>query len=391
MFAKAVFLSRFVPWPSDTGALLYTALLCRLVAEISDETVLVAAENPFGDQAAARGITIAAERVAWPAGKASALRYLLSGLPFSAHPFDKPELRQLARDALVGADLVLLDHIGAAWALDVALSAAKKGARLVYIAHNVEADTRRTAISAGGLRGLFARFDARRIEVTERRLLRESDLVVCVSSEDRDRFRELGAEADLVVVNPIHSGDSHFVQLDEQTPHRVVLVGSFHWRAKQQNLLRFLETRCTVAAASTIAVRVVGSMPEPFLHTLSARFPDVEVTGRVERVEDHLQGCRIGVIPEEEGGGFKLKALDYAYAGLPIFGLNQGVRGLPLQDRESMRAFETMTELWQGIIAHIDDLTGLDALRHKALAAFESNADIGHLRETLAHMLTADS
>lgn len=383
MFSRAVILSRFVPWPSDTGALIYSAMIAKLVAEIADTTTMVAASNPFGTEPLPAGIRACVE----PARKTSAVRYLASGLPFTSQPFRTRPLRRHARAELVGADLVVLDHIGACWALDLALAAAKNGARLVYSAQNVESDTRRTMVDAGGLRAAFARFDAHRLEVAERRLLRDADAVLCVSSNDCYRFREMGAQAELAVVNPVYSGPASFVRLEADTPRRVVVVGSFHWRAKQENLVSFLAARNAVASAASVAVRVVGSMPDAFRSKISERFTDVEITGPVQRIEDHLDGCRIGVIPEEEGGGFKLKALDYAYAGLPIFGLEKAMRGLPLREGVSMRAFRTMDDLWAGIIAQQEDLQMLYALRRNALETFESGANMTVLRAILAEVL----
>jgi len=360
-------------------------MIAGLVAEFADETVMVAASNPFGNAPIPEEIKARVE----PARKTSALRYLASGLPFASQPFRTPALRHQARDVLSGADLVVLDHIGACWALDLALAAGKGGARLVYSAQNVESDTRRTMVDAGGLRAAFARFDAHRLEGAERRLLRDADVVLCVSSNDRDRFRGMGAKADLAVVNPVHTGPAHFVDINGDTPQRVVLIGSFHWRAKQQNLVSFLTARTAVSSGASIAVRVVGSMPEPFRLKIIESFPDVEITGPVDRIEDHLDGCRIGVIPEEEGGGFKLKALDYAYAGLPIFGLENAMRGLPLREGTSMCAFTTMEALWEGIIAHIGDLPMLDDLRRYALETFASGANMQNLRATFAQVLKA--
>jgi hypothetical protein len=390
MYRKAVILSRFIPWPSDTGAFLYSAMVAGLVTKFADDTVMVAAKNPFGNAPPPENLRVRSEPAPmWSSGgrKSLALRYLASGLPFAAQPFRIPALRRLASEELVGSDMVVLDHIGASWALDLALDAAKRGARLVYSAQNVESDTRRTMISAGGLRAVFARFDAHRLEVVECRLLNDADAVLCVSSNDRDRFIEMGARARLAVINPVRSGPASFVRLEASTPLRVVVVGSFHWSAKQQNLVSFLNARGVVPSAASIAVRVVGSMPESFQSKIAERFPDVETTGPVESIEDHLGGCRIGVIPEEEGGGFKLKALDYAYAGLPIFGLEIAMRGLPLQEGRSMRAFGTMEDLWTGIVAEIGNLPLLDQLRLDALATFESGANVQFLQATLAQVL----
>lgn len=390
MYRKAVILSRFVPWPSDTGAFLYSAMIADLVTQFADETVMVAADNPFGTARPPLNIKIrSVPAPLWASGgrKSLAFRYLVSGLPFSAQPFRIPALRDYARQELANAELVVIDHIGACWALDLALDAAKRGSRLVYSAQNVESDTRRTMIGAGGLRSSFARFDANRLEQAERRLLQEASAVLCVSSNDCDRFREMGARADLAVINPVHIGPAHFVRIEPDTPRRVVVVGSFHWSAKQQNLVSFLEARGSIAGAGDVGVRVVGSMPETFRARIADRFPDVEITGPVECIEDHLHECRIGVIPEEEGGGFKLKALDYAYAGLPIFGLGIAMRGLPLREGESMCAYTTMEALWNGIVTHIGDLPLLHKLRLNALEAFEAGANMEYLHATLARVL----
>lgn len=383
MFRKAVIVSRLAPWPSDTGALLYTAMLVEQITRLAQKTILVVANHPRTFASTPEGITLSCA----PAGKVSALRYLRAGLPFAALPFHTPDLRRRAAEALSDADLVVLDHIGSVWALDLALAAKSRGARLVHIAHNVESDTRRSAIAAGGARALFARFDAPRIERVEGVLLRRADSVICISADDRTRFSELGAKAELVVINPVHPGPAQFVNYSAVLPKRVVLVGSFHWRAKQENLWRFLVARSNNPAARAIALRVVGTMPGPFRSRVQTRFPDIEITGTVARIQDHLDGCRIGVIPEEEGGGFKLKALDYAYAGLPIFGLENGLRGLPLHSGLSMRDFRTMADLWNGIVEAIDDFPQLDALRHKALAAFEAHAGADYLAERLAYLV----
>ncbi|MBI1417886.1 MAG: glycosyltransferase [Limimaricola sp.] len=383
VFQKAVILSRFMPWPSDTGAFLYSAFIAELVAQMAAETVLIAAEHPRTVAIAPRGIRV----VSAPARKVSAMRYFSSSLPYAALQMFTPELRNCAKAELAEADLVVLDHIGSTWALDLAFADRTSRSRIVHVAHNVESDTRRSAVGAGGLRGAFARFDTTRIERFEHELLHRSDAVVCISDDDCQRFHHLGATASLLVVNPVYPGNARFVPLTSETPRRIVLIGSFHWRAKQQNLWRFLAARASVPEARDIAVRVVGSIPFALRRRILDKYPEIEVIGPVPRVEDHLNGCRIGVVPEVEGGGFKLKVLDYVYSGLPIFGLQNGLRGLPLRHGKSMRAFDSMDMLWRGIAEWIDDTKSLHALRQAALGAFEAGHDSRHLLDDLTQFL----
>ena len=124
---KAVILGRYAPWPSDTGAFLYSAMIARLVSRYAKKTLVVTADHLRASHHAPQGI----ELLTSPPRRVSALRYAISGLPFASEPFCTPELRQAAKAAVKNADLIVLDHIGSVWALDIALAEQKKGAQLV--------------------------------------------------------------------------------------------------------------------------------------------------------------------------------------------------------------------------------------------------------------------
>ena len=102
------------------------------------------------------------------------------------------------------------------------------------------------------------------------------------------------------------------------TERRVVLVGSFHWLVKQQNLQAFLAVADPLFARHGITLDVVGSMPEALAAALRSKLRATVLHGFVDDTRPLLAGARIAVVPEAIGGGFKLKFLDYLFGRVPI-------------------------------------------------------------------------
>ena len=107
-----------------------------------------------------------------------------------------------------------------------------------------------------------------------------------------------------------------------ERPRRVGILGSFEWHVKQESLRRFL-----VAADSRLLRRRdriargrqhADRRSAPSWSTTSAA---TTLLGWVDDSAEFLGQCRIGVVSESLGGGFKLKALDYVFnsvdTGLP--------------------------------------------------------------------------
>ena len=81
----------------------------------------------------------------------------------------------------------------------------------------------------------------------------------------------------------------------------------------------------------------------------------------------YLLNARMGLIVEEFGGGFKLKALDYIFHGLPLAGLEKAVDGLPLSNPEHILLEEDTETLVASIIDCIDDMERLNKMRDTSL------------------------
>jgi hypothetical protein len=86
-------------------------------------------------------------------------------------------------------------------------------------------------------------------------------------------------------------------------------------------------------------------------------------------VEPYVEDARLAIVPERNGGGFKLKVLDYIFNRIPILALRGSVAGVPLRHEESILLYPDQEALALGIAHAIDDVPRLDELQN---AAFEA-------------------
>jgi glycosyltransferase involved in cell wall biosynthesis len=96
-------------------------------------------------------------------------------------------------------------------------------------------------------------------------------------------------------------------------------------------------------------------------------------------------------MPDEVGGGFKLKLLDYVFGGLPIATIGSQFNDLPLDmDRDAI-ARENVADLVAAIVEAMDDIPRLEAMRRRALAACEGRFDWAERGARLAEAIAAIS
>ncbi len=304
-------------------------------------------------------------------------RSLLSRSPVFAHRFATPQIRR-AFDDLVRErpwDAIVIDHLAMAGVVtrDRRSRLPTPGPLLVYVSHNYEEGVRAqlaAGVSRRSLKRLALGWDAAKTARLERGLVDATDLVTVITDDDGDQFRRHTPDSRYLLLTPAYEGSGVATRtIDAATPRRITLLGSYASFTKQLNLWRFLDVGAGPLARAGIGIDVVGLMPDDFSNRLRTAFPDVTVTGQVDRVEPHLAKARMGVVAEGLGGGFKLKVLDYVFNRLPVASLAGSVAGTPLLDGESILEFPDLARLVEGVIATIDDLPRLNAVQEVAFRA----------------------
>ena len=127
-----------------------------------------------------------------------------------------------------------------------------------------------------------------------------------------------------------------------------------------------------------ITLKVVGDMPPDLQEQLGKQYPHIKTTGPVENFDEHIRDCRLGLIIDEVGGGFKLKSLDYAFYGIPIFTLAGAMEGTPLNPDEDFFSETTYKGLAERIPEIIDNGAKLRSVRHSAYQKCRAHFDWDH-------------
>lgn len=372
-----LWLTRFFPYPTHAGDRIYSAKLIESLAaqpcRVSVFCTYQGKDAPVPPDGPAR---MADWALCQDNSRHRLWLYPFSYLPHHALRLSGPNPRRSLWPLLIQQpwDAVLIDYVSMGWTLPLLAAAAQTTGhrpKLVYIAHNHEASLRRLAVNhsmtLAPLR-LAQWIDGGRIAALERRLLAHVDLVTTVSSTaDRSLFLADAPNQRFLDLVPGYDGPRLAQRtLTAETPRRVVVVGSFDWIVKQQNLVEFLEAAAGPLADNGIGIDIVGNGPPKLLEAWRRRFPSVAIHGRVEAVEPYLQGARLSIVPERIGGGFKMKVLNAVFQRCPLYALAGSVAEVPLIDGQSIKIFPDFLNLVSGIIQDIDNFDKLNFLQNAA-------------------------
>jgi glycosyltransferase involved in cell wall biosynthesis len=219
------------------------------------------------------------------------------------------------------------------------------------------------------LRKLVLWQNYRKVRALERRIVRAVDLLTTITEEDRTSLGGTLGEKRTLTLTPGYEGwVAPERRIGADTPRRVILMGSFRWVVKQDNLARFVELADPSFCRNGIELDVVGDVPQELLAALRRQCRATRFHGFVKDVAAVFANARIAVVPEAIGGGFKLKFLDYFFGRVPVATLSHAAAGLPQELREQTLACESLPALVETVIANIDRLDELNRMQEQAFA-----------------------
>ncbi|MDB5799939.1 MAG: hypothetical protein JWL63_878 [Rhodocyclales bacterium] len=385
---KCLWISRDIPFPQDAGDRIYSANMAdaSALAGVQVSFIGYGAAVPGNLPGAWADQSMIATHVL--AGhKRGKLNALFSHLPIAAAIHATPEYRAvLARQLAEDWDFLVIDSYGSGWALDACLAARERARNtggkvptIVYFSHNHEESIWRS-MAAQGQASLPKRLalwqNYLKVRALERRLVARADMVSAITEEDAQTYTQQAAGKPTVTLTPGYSGWSVPERtIDASTPRRVVLVGSFRWVVKQENLRRFLELADARFKQHDICFDVIGDVPQALLDELRPTLQATQFHGFVDDIAPYFATARMAVVPEVIGGGFKLKYLDYLFARVPIATIGEAAAGLPQAIRDNMLCCDDLAQLIDVIIATIDQHEHLNTLQQQAFTAAHSLFD----------------
>ena len=378
MSLSILWLGRILPLPLNAGDRVYSAQLVGAVARAGAKVVFFGLNNP---DEPTDGLTHLEPMVQWrqvPGTPRSRFTSLLSTLPmvgarFATRQYQKEIARELATNVY---DAVVIDQYGMGWALSEVEQLARNDPVIVHLAHNFEteltADIARN-FSGDAVRKLLLSENARKTRLMEQKLVRRCRLLITLTDHDGAAFTAINPALQSIVLPPGYSGPKQKKRIiDKAVPRRAIIVGSFSWIAKQMNLRRFLEVASAPFAQHGIELHLIGLVPDSLKSQLQARFPWVVFRGFVDDLNREFENARIALVPEETGGGFKLKILDYIYGRVPIGAIDSSLEGIPDQIKLWFLIADDLQTLVNNVVDTIDDIARLNMMQDRAFALAEN-------------------
>jgi glycosyltransferase involved in cell wall biosynthesis len=371
---RCLWVARYIPYPLDAGAKVYSAKLAESLAASGVSVRFMG----IGECTA---IPADCAHVDWRPirhGRRSNIVALFSPLP-NAAAMDASEAysRALEQELQEDWDAIVLDGYGAGWALERCVRyRAERGAgrtRVIHVSHNHEERLWRSMARdsrVSPLRKFVLWQNYRKVRKLERRIVRSVDLLTTITDEDRASLgtQQLGKCRSLTLTPGYEGAVTPARRIGPDTPRRVILMGSFRWVVKQENLARFIELADPTFFRSRIELDVVGDVPEELLGTLRRQCRATRFHGFVDDPSALFADARIALVPEAIGGGFKLKFLDYFFARVPVATLGKAAAGLPRELREQTLSGDSLAELVESVVANIDRLDELNRMQDRAFA-----------------------
>jgi polysaccharide biosynthesis protein PslH len=368
---RCLWISRYIPFPSDDGAKVYAA---NLAQSLADSGVFVRFMG-FGDAGAVRNAPVNVDWLPVPGNKRNKALVACSKWPIAA-AIDATRAYILLLETQLRErwDAVVLDGYGTGWALDRCLACRHESPAhppvLVHVSHNHEEilwGLMAREARASPLKRWALRRNARRVSTLERRIVRNVDLLTTITEEDRRSLGNGLAQDRSLTLTPGHSGwIANQRHITAATPRRVIIMGSFQWVVKQENLIRFVEIADPIFKEQGIELDIVGDVPPALLATLQGRCRATHFHGFVTDAASFLSRARIAVVPESIGGGFKLKFLDYIFGRVPVATVSQAAAGLPAELQCAMLSSDSLSGLVREIVAHIDRVDELNRIQERA-------------------------
>jgi polysaccharide biosynthesis protein PslH len=379
---RCLWLTLADPEPRHNGQFVYSGGLIDSVAAAGSEVEVLGLGRP--ESSKVNGWRD--ERVVWWLPKDRPHSHwgsLASMLPHTAYRWRTAGIRRLLDELLDrdGWDGIIFDGISVGWALPRVLArytGRPVRPKLIYISHNHE-ESLRAQIAENQtslLRRQAVRLDALKVSRLERELVEAVDFVAAITPEDLSLYRRRHGEKPMGVLTPGYCGR----RLPERRiaadlPRRAVIVGSFDWIAKRMNLEEFVDVADPLFAANSVELQAVGSADKAFLDRLRCKTVATEFTGTVPDLSRYMDEARIAIVPERNGGGFKLKMLDYVFNRIPIFALSGSFAGVPLIHDDSVMLFPDHAALARGVLEAIDDTDRLNRLQERAFTVCRDRFD----------------
>jgi hypothetical protein len=316
-------------------------------------------------------LDLAGQPVEWitlPQVEPPKIASLLSRLPnVASRNVDRVFLRTaiaMAREV----DAVLIDFLAMAWLaepLAAALRTMVKPPAQIMVTHNHEHGVRRQMARGATSPVMRAALtlDAWKAGRLERAANRVADGVTAIIGTDCAIFAaQCGTPA--ITLPPSYDGPRREERrIDAATPRKMTILGNRNAHHKMMVLERTLDVMAEAELEGAATVEIAGQGANG---AIADRYPGFSFVGYVPDLVSYLDGIRLGLLTDDVGGGFKIRAMSYALLRVPMLALREAMHGMEFEEGVHYVAVDTLAELAEIAKTLIDDVDRLNAIQEAA-------------------------
>lgn len=384
-----VVVTRFDLFPTDHGAAVRIVETARALAGLGRPVAIVTADRnrywAFEGTKIERRLLPAWLRWLAPPRSLVHLLHLLRGWPSNDaflywalwDPFYALRAAWVGRR--IGAVIYMAEFPGYAraclWARNL------NGGHVVMVEHNVE--YRRIREQEPNLTDR----QFQKLKTWELNLARACDAVVCVSREDQRCLAADGADTSRMLVIPHGVAVASLADAEPADVHRdygldpdlpvLVYHGTYRYPPNAE-AIRILANEILPRldqAGCKAQVLAIGSYPMAGLAYRHIRF-----TGSVNHLGPALRCAHIATVPLVQGGGTRMKILDYFAAGVPVVSTTKGCEGIPVADGTELLIRDNWDEFATAIMELLNNHEKSEMVR-QAARRFVDDLDWGAIGE----------
>lgn len=201
--------------------------------------------------------------------------------------------------------------------------------------HNVESDLMaQRAGAASGPMAVAAHVEARLLKALERGVGARFPMIVCTEHDAEQARRDGTAEVVVArngVTPPSEPRRARNAGEGRIEASELLFTGALDWRPNIGGILWLVESPAWARLAAerpSLVLTVAGRNPSPEFRARVEAAPGARVMADVPSMAPLLERARLGVAPLLEGGGSRIKLLEYIGYGLPSVSTEVGASGL---------------------------------------------------------------
>jgi len=275
---------------------------------------------------------------------------------FSSWRFWDEPIRRIITDQ--SPDVVIIEHTRHAESFKLVKILAPQ-AFLLCSSQNVESDL------VGQL--LIGSMDADQVTKLQAQIIRQErkmnnlcDLLWCCSSEDKQRYIEMGITkpAIRVVPNGVDTNATIYKERSTALGEPIILfIGTIGYKPNRDGIHWFYSAVWPNLKKRfpTIKWLIVGRFPTNDVFGLADIDTSIEVHADVESTQPFLDMAHVSICPLMSGSGTRLKILEAFSAGVPVVSTQLGAEGIAANNGETICIADTPQEFETAIATLINN------------------------------------